>query len=204
MPIAIFGLDWTMELAYLACAAAGGTVLVLQTVLMLFGVGDAHPDVDMHHDVGGDAGDGGDTEGHDGAFGLLSVRAVASFFTIFGLTGWLGLTQAWHPSLTLLVAFVAGLAVMLLVAWMLRMQMKLQTKGNLDPANAIGQAARVYLRIPGRNSGFGKVTLKLQGRTAEFNAFTLGDELPTGALVKINRMSTPDTFEVGALKEERT
>jgi hypothetical protein len=48
MPIAIFGLEWTMELVYMACAAAGGTVLVLQTVLMLFGVGDSHPDVDVH------------------------------------------------------------------------------------------------------------------------------------------------------------
>lgn len=202
MPIAIFGFDWTMEFTYLACAAAGGTVLVLQTLLMLFGVGDGHPDVDMHHDVGGDHADGSGE--HDGAFGLLSVRAVASFFTIFGLTGWLGLTQGWNPNLTVLVAFVAGLAVMLLVGWMVRMQMRLQTKGNLDPTNAIGLSARVYLRIPGKNSGFGKVTVKLQGRTAEFNAFTLGDELPTGALVKITRLSTPDTFEVGALKEERT
>jgi hypothetical protein len=201
MPIAIFGLDWTMELVYMACAAAGGTVLVLQTVLMLFGVGDGHPDVDMHHDVGADAGDGSG-EGHDGAFGLMSVRAVASFFTVFGLTGWLGVTQGWRAHVTVLVAVGSGLAIMLLVAWLLRMQMRLQSKGNLDPQNALGLSARVYLRIPGKNAGFGKVTVKLQGRTAEFGAFTLGDELPTGALVKIVRMSTPDTFEVVALKEE--
>lgn len=198
MPLAILGLDWTMELTYMACAAAGGTVLVLQTALMLFGVGDGH-DVDLHHDVGAD-GHGGDHP--DGYFSLFSVRAIASFFTFFGLTGWMGTNKEWGPTTTVLAAVAAGLVLMVLVAWMMRMQSKLQSKGNLDPANALGQSARVYLRIPARSGGFGKVTVKVQGRSAEFSAFTLGDELPTGALVKITRMRTPDTFEVEPLKTE--
>ena len=200
-PIAIFGFDWTMELTYVACAALGGTVLVLQTVLLLFGVGDGHPDVDLHHDFGADAHDG--HEGHLGAFNLLSVRAIASFFTFFGLTGWYGTARDWEPSLTVLCAFAIGAVVMVGIAWMLRAQAKLQSMGNLDPRNALGLSARVYLRVPAKNAGFGKITVKLQGRTAEFNAFTTGDELPTGALVKIARMSTPDTFEVVPLPEER-
>lgn len=201
MPLALFGLDWSMQTTYMVCAAAGGTVLVLQTALLLFGVGDGHPDVDFHHDLGGGHGDGG-SDHHDSAFGLLSVRAVASFFTFFGLTGWMGITREWDPTLTVLVATLAGAALMFIVAWLLRMQTKLQSRGNIDPENALGLSARVYLRIPAKNSGFGKVTAKVQGRTVEFNAFTLGNELPTGALVKITRMSTPDTFEVVSLKEE--
>lgn len=195
MAIALLELDWTMELAYMACAAAGGTVLVLQTALMLLGVGDGHGG-DLHHDVdvGGHAGD------HpDGYFSLLSVRALASFFTFFGLTGWLGTSRGWGPTTTVLAAVAAGLALMGLVGWLMRMQSRLQSQGNLDPANALSQSARVYLRIPGHNSGFGKVTVKVQGRTAEFNACTSGSELPTGALVKIARMRTPDTFEVEPL-----
>lgn len=200
MPMAIFGFDWTMELSYMACAAAGGTVLVLQTLLMLFGFGDGG-DADLHHDVGaGDAGDGD----HDSAFGLLSVRAVASFLTFFGLTGWMGTSREWGETTTLLVAIGAGLALMVVVAWMMRMQSKLQSKGNLDPRNAVGLSARVYLRVPGKNAGFGKITVKLQGRTAEFQAFTTGDELPTGALVEIKSMRTPDTFEVVALKSAKS
>jgi hypothetical protein len=194
MPLAILGFDWTMEFVYMACAAAGGTVLVLQTALMLFGVGDGH-DADLHHDMG----DGGDHP--DGTFGLFSVRAIASFFTFFGLTGWLGTNNGWNPTVTVLGATGAGLALMVVVGWMMRMQSKLQSRGNLDSKNALGQSARVYLRIPGRNAGFGKVTVKIQGRTAEYSAFTLGDELPTGALVRITRMSTPDTFEVARLEE---
>lgn len=194
MPIAMLGFEWTMEFTYMACAAAGGTVLLLQTALMLFGVGDGHADVDGHHDLGGDG------DSHDSSFGLFSVRAIASFFTFFGLTGWMGTTKDWDPTVTVLVAVASGLVLMVLVAWMLRMQLKLQSRGNLEPANALGQSARVYLRIPGNNTGFGKVTVKIQGRSAEFSAFTMGEGLPTGALVKITRMSTPDTFEVTPLQ----
>jgi hypothetical protein len=197
MSLALFGLDWSMELTYVACAAAGGTVLLLQTALMLFGVGDGH-DVDLHHDVG----PAGHPDHPDGYFSLFSVRALASFFTFFGLTGWMGTSKGWGTTTTIFTAIGAGLALMVLVAWMMRMQSKLQSKGNIDPANALGESGRVYLRIPGKNSGFGKVTVKVQGRTVEFNAFTHGDELPTGALVKIARMRTPDTFEVEALKTE--
>lgn len=197
MLIAVFGFDWTMELTYMACAAAGGTVLVLQTALMLFGVGDGH-DVDLHHDVGA----GGHGDHPDGYFSLFSVRAIASFFTFFGLTGWMGTNNGWGPTTTVFGAVGAGLALMVLVAWMMRLQSKLQSKGNMDSANALGQSARVYLRIPAKNTGFGKVTVKIQGRSAELNAFTMGPELPTGALVKITRMRTPDTFEVESLKAE--
>ena len=200
MPTAIFGFDWTIELSYMACAAAGGTVLVLQTLLMLFGVGDGH-DADLHHDVGADGHDG---EHADGAFSLLSVRAVASFLTFFGLTGWMGTSKGWGEITTILSAVGAGLVLMVIVAWMMRMQSKLQSKGNLDPRNALGQSARVYLRVPAKNSGFGKITVKVQGRSAEFNAFTLGDELATGALVEVKSMRTPDTFEVVALKNTKS
>jgi len=187
------GFDWSMEFAYMACAAAGGTVLLLQFLLTLFGIGDGHDgDFDGDHDV--DHG--------DGAFSLFSVRALASFFTFFGLTGWLGTSNGWGPLRTSLVALGAGLALMALVAWLMHLQLKLKSEGNLNPANAVGLSARVYLRIPGNNSGTGKITVKVQGRTAEFSAFTNGPELPTGALVKVARMSTPDTFEVTALTEE--
>lgn len=202
MPLAFLGFDWTLSLAYVACAAAGGTVLVLQMVLMMLGIGDGHPDMDLHHefDAAGAGHDGGDHPEH--VFSLLSIRAIASFFTFFGLTGWFGSMKGWDPTLTLLAACAAGFAMLLVVAWMMKAQSKLQSQGNLDPKGAVGLTGRVYLRIPAANGGFGKVQVKLQGRTAEFSACTAGAELPTGALVRLARMQTPDTFEVVALEEK--
>jgi hypothetical protein len=81
---------------------------------------------------------------------------------------------------------------------------RLTSKGNLDPQRAVGSPARVYLRIPGKNTGRGKITVSIQGRTMEFVAFTQGDELPTGSECRIVGMTTKDTFEVSALGSETT
>jgi hypothetical protein len=200
MQLSLFVVDWSMQTVYLICAAFGGTVLVIQTLLLLFGLGHGDLDVPAHdvdvsgHDLHGDHGSGG--------FGLFSIRALASFFTFFGLGGLLGASRGWDPLVTVIVATAAGGALMLAVAWLFRLQGRLQSRGNLDPRNAVGLSARVYLRVPPRNSGVGKVSVKVQGRTAEFQAFTQGEELPTGALVKLTRLSTPDTFEVVPLREE--
>ena len=173
--------------------AGGGAVLVLQTLLLLFGAVDA--DVDLDADADGDVS--------DGSVSLFSLRAIASFFTFFGLTGWYGMAREWSGTQTVLVATAAGFALMVVVAWMMAMQSRLQSKGNLNASNAVGKTARVYLRIPAEEAGFGKIQVKVQNRTVELNAFTKGDELPTGAVVRVTRMTTPDTFEVELAKEEK-
>jgi hypothetical protein len=194
MFVSLIEMDWSMTTIYMACAAGGGSLLILQTLLLLLGWGDADVDLDADTDI--DAG--------DGAFSIFSLRAVVSFFTFFGLTGWLGTTRGWDPMLTVFAAAASGTSLMFVVAWLMAMQTKLESKGNIDPKNAVGKTARVYLRVPARNDGVGKITVNIQSRSAEYTAFTNGDELPTGATVRITRMTTPNTFEVVALTEEKS
>ncbi|MEM7518417.1 MAG: hypothetical protein AAF368_16030, partial [Planctomycetota bacterium] len=78
-------LNFDMHFLFMACAAVGGTVMTLQMILLLLG-GDAS-DFDADGDVEFDA--------DDGTFGLLSVRTIAAFLTLFGLTGWYGLVEGW-------------------------------------------------------------------------------------------------------------
>lgn len=177
-----------IELLCLGCAVFGGVVLLLQTVMSLFG-GDHG---DMHHDVG-------DPAGHDSAANLISVRSVSAFIAFFGLASWGGLQAGWSPFLALGVGLVSGTLMLLAVALLFRLPTKMHSEGNLDPHNAVGQVAHVYLRIPAGNSGKGKITLVLQGRTAEFHACTRGEEIPTGAEVRIAKLITTDTFEVESL-----
>lgn len=188
----LFDVDWSLLTLYMACAAGGGALLILQTLLLLFGVGDADIDADADMDVGVS----------DGSFSLFSIRALVSFFTFFGLTGWWGTSAGLSGPVTLLLAVLAGALLMVAVAWLMHLQSKLQSKGNLEPQRAVGKTARVYLRIPAENQGHGKITVKVQGRSVELNAFTRGAELPTGATCRVVQMTTPDTFEVVSLKEE--
>jgi hypothetical protein len=187
-----------METVYIGCAAAGGTVLVLQTVLLLFGGGTHDGDFHLDH---GDIGQSGSGETHatDTGIGLFSVRTIAAFMTFFGLVGWYGLGAGWSPLVTIGAALVAGFVMLFAVAWMFHAQKKLAASGTVDLAGAVGHPARVYLRIPEKNAGKGKITLVLQGRSVELNAFTNGAPIATGAEVRVVRQVTGDTFEVEPL-----
>lgn len=182
-------MSWSLITVYMGCAAVGGTVLAIQFVLLLFG-GDAHD---------GDAG----VDHHEGdsdSLGFLSVRAVAAFLTFFGLTGWWGTDAGWGTGTALFASLGAGAAMMGVVAWLFSLQRKLYSEGNVDPANAVGQCGRVYLRIPANHAGKGKITVSVQGRSKQYEATTAGPELPTGCEVRVLRMTTPTSFEVAALE----
>jgi hypothetical protein len=188
-----------MQTVYLGCAAAGGTVLLIQTLMMLFGGPDHDPGaLHVDHPDIGNAGSG-EHHGGDTGLSLLSVRSIAAFLTFFGLAGWGGTNSGWGTFPTIGGALLAGTAMLFAVAWIFSFQKKLYSEGNLDPRNAVGLTARVYLRIPAQNSGRGKITVAVQGRTHEFSAWTAGPEIPTGQEVKVLRQVTADTFEVAPL-----
>lgn len=179
-----------MLTVYFACAALGGGITLLQLVLGLFGLGgdelDAADGVDAL-----DAADGTDAGMH-----LFSVRALAGFVLMFGLVGWAGTSAGWPDPVVAFVAFLAGASMLVLVAWILSLQQKLDSTGNLVPDDAVGEVARVYLRIPGSSAGQGKITVVIGGRTAEYSATTPGTDIPTGAEVRVLRMTSPGIFEV--------
>jgi hypothetical protein len=180
------------ELVYMSCAAAGGTVLVVQAALSMLGLDDAH---DAGHGADGALG------AHEADHGLplLSLRAIAAFLTFFGLGGWWADARGLAPMWSAPIGFSAGASTMLLVAWIVRAQRRLNSEGTLELARAVGLHARVYLRVPAARSGQGKVSVMLQGRSAELSAWTDGPELPTGAQVRIDQQLGPDVFLVSRL-----
>ena len=181
--------EWTMVKVYIACAVAGGTVLIGQTGLNLFGLGgdtDVDPDVDVDDLEGGDS------------LNFLSMRALAGFLTFFGLVGWGGTTSGWGTGTTVALSFLAGAFVMVLVAWIMAFFRRLTASGNVDAKGAIGATAQVYLRIPANRSGRGKIQVQVQGREVELEAVTAGDEIPTGSACRVLRQVTQGVFEVEA------
>jgi len=182
---------WGMIKIYIACAVAGGSVLVGQTGLNLFGLGDADTDVDPDVDVD-------DIEGGDD-LNFLSIRALAGFLTFFGLVGWAGAGSGWPTWGHVGAASLSGAAVMVLVAIIMRFFRRMQSSGNVKPESAVGSIATVYLKVPGQRTGRGKITVSIQGRSMEFEALTAGKELPSGSECRILKMTTENTFEVGSL-----
>ncbi len=209
-----------MTAVFIVCAAIGGTVLVVQFVMALIGLGGDAFDIDVSGDVGHDfSGDfhgdvDGDFQGEthpldhldipDGhvsstwLFGIISLRTVVAALAFFGLAGlWAETTGASAPSV-LLVAVAAGAAAMMGVYWMMRGMRKLQADGSVRIQRSVGRHGNVYLRIPGNRSGSGKIQFNLQNRTMEYSAITSGPDLPTGAKVVVVGVVNPTTLEVQA------
>ena len=182
--------EWSLAKIYISCATAGGALLVIQLLLGLFGFGASDvdvEDVDVSEPSVGDSGE---------SLNLLSLRAIASFLALFGLVGWYGTSAGWSQPKAAMIALLAGVGTMLLVAWMMRTLLRLSESGTLDPSEAVGKVATVYLRIPGNRSGKGKITVSIRGRSVELSAVTSGSELPTGSECQVVAMTAGDTFEV--------
>jgi hypothetical protein len=93
---------------------------------------------------------------------------------------------------------VAGIAALYGVYWIMRGMYQLRSEGNVRLVRAVGLPANVYLRIPARNSGLGKIQINLQNRTMEYQAATAGEEIPTGASVTVVGVIDANTVAVQA------
>ena len=193
-------------------ALIGGTVLGFQFVMLLLGVGgDDGPDGAGHdvggadgHDFGGDLGDGSmdhsfDHAGHGANwfYEMLSLRTLSAAFAFFGIAGKTALANGWSQPRAFVVAVLAGFAAMYLVYWLRKQVFKLQHAGNENIRNAIGLPATVYVPIPAKRGGMGKVTFQLQNRTVEYQAVTEDDQrLKTGQKVVVVGIVNSDTVRV--------
>jgi hypothetical protein len=193
-----------MTAVYLACVILGGAFLVYQFVTSLLGVGDQHDlavDHELPHDLDHDgAHDALDHEHeHSWFVGVLSIRALVAALVFFGIGGMIGTSGEHDPVFTFLAAVAMGVVAMFTVAWMMRGLSRLRAEGTLRIERTVGFGGDVYLTIPARRAGAGKVTLTVQGRTVEMAAVT-DDEaaLPTGSKIVVVGVVDGNTVEVSA------
>jgi hypothetical protein len=193
-----------MTIFYTICAIVGGTVLVCQFVLSVTGMSDADDfDDGSHVDAGVDHLEAGhhDVHPHHGSnwfFGVITLRTVTAALTFFGLTGLaLGAGGTQH-STTLIASVGSGVVALYLVHWMMRSLALLRAEGTVRIDKAVGAVGNVYVPIPGKNVGRGKVQLTLQGQTVELSATTEHGPLSTGARIVVTRVTGPDAVEVVA------
>ena len=189
-----------MEAIFFYSAVIGGSFLVIQTILNVIGIGASSLDIGD-----GEVSEAVEFDGdaaHSMFLHVLSLRALVAFFTFFGLGGMAGDAAGLEPRMTIFLAVGAGLASMLIVAYVMNLLMGLHSSGTLDMKNAVGTTGRVYLRIPAEKAGQGKVHVTVQGRTVEARAVTAGPELPTGAAAKVVRLVDSGTLEVQSAEED--
>jgi hypothetical protein len=189
-------------------------------------LGLSHGEADIGHDLGGHdvhVGESHDAAGHEVAdhdsstnaqtphhasrgdapvhdatwiFSIITFRTMVAAVTFFGLAGMAAQSAEFAPGRTFVIALAAGGAAMYGVHQMMQLLYKLRSDGTARIERSLGQTDSVYLRIPGGNSGVGKVTVNLRDRTVEYLAVTSHGPLPTGAKIVVTRVVSSDTVEV--------
>ncbi|MEZ4903303.1 MAG: serine protease [Spirosomataceae bacterium] len=163
-------------------------IFLLQTLLTFMG-GDASDGLDADFD--------GDLSHTSGPFQLFTFRNLVNFLLGFGWTG-IGFYSV-IPNKMVLVALsvVVGLGLVGLFFIIIKQISKLSQDNTMRIENAIGKTAQVYLVIPARQEGYGKIHVSIQNTLRELNAITKNSQpIPTGASVKITEILTDGTLVV--------
>ncbi len=200
---------------FLIAAVVGGTILVCQFALTLFGLG--HGGGDFGHHMGGgfhgDAHVGGDVHGDHAssghtdsnqehtnsgrAFSVISFRTLVAAAAFFGVSGRVAMSAGYASSTSLILAIIVGVAAMYGMYWLMRLISGLDSTGNERISNAVGRPATVYLPIPATRKGAGKVQLSMQNRIVEYQALTDDPQpLKTGEAVEVVGVAGGDTVYV--------
>lgn len=200
-------IEWWESLTLLqqifTCMAVPATlILIIQSILLLFGIGfggsdgdagDISSDFDSDIDTDISMADIGDIDGStqfdvnaasdfdpDTSGGDINDTSGLSLFTIRGIVaffsvgGWTGLVLSKYTSsyIAIPIAFIAGTAALVGIALLFKYAMRFQDKGNIDIKNAIGKVGSVYLTIPANKTGKGKINVMVQERFVELDAVT--------------------------------
>lgn len=198
----------------LYCIAIPATlILLIQTILLIVGIGGSGEGIDISDTSGLDTGDFGgidgdafdfdsavgdvdiDTGGADGGDGfvphemgllsLFTMQGIVSFFCIFSWSAII-LVAVLNTLFALAIAFVLGFLSMAGVAQIIRLSSKLAQNGTLNMKVLLGETGTVYLPIPANGKGHGKVYVQLSERFIECDALCESEKsLPTNTTIRV-------------------
>ena len=217
-----------LQRVMLFIAVPATLLLLIQTVMLLIGLGSGEEDADgadldgdgipdsmeaetvdldgdgipdgLHEGIHSDGDAGADNDAHGSLLSglhIFTIRGFITFFTLFGWSGLLFLTLGLHWLLSLFLAVQIGIIGMVVVAVILREAMHLQSDGTLDVRNALGKRGNVYLTVPAKGQGTGKVNVTVQEQLREFEAVTRETvPIPTGSEIVVVGLTEDGTLVV--------
>lgn len=216
--------EWWGSLALFSqimyCVALPATIILLiQAVMIIIGFG---PDNDMGVDTSDTSGLDGDMSGADGvdavdptdltdikdvhdggnpadagSMHFFTIQGFVTFLAVFGWSGVILFGSTQNIIISVIVAFVLGLAAMFGVAKLLQVTAKLAQNGTVNTRNLLGAKGTVYLVIPASGDGKGKVNVVTDERFLEYDAITDGDEaLPDGTSVRVTDIRSGNVLVV--------
>lgn len=200
----------------LYCVAIPSTlILVIQSILIIAGLGDGAPDINVSDtsgldmpgcDCAGcdpteaiDAAAGGDivNPADAGAMHLFTFQGIITFLCVFAWAGILTYMGCGLIPVALIVGFILGAGAMFGVAKIIQLMGRLAESGNIVAKKYLGETGTVYIPIPADGAGRGKVNISLGERYVEFEAITEEPvELKSGEAVRVTDIRSENILVV--------
>ncbi|MGJ7032620.1 NfeD family protein [Niabella hirudinis] len=168
MPSLLQGFWWVAIIASI--------IFLIQTVLTFAG---------GHGADGINADFDGDLTGADAPFQMFSLRNMVNFLMGFGWTGIAFFHSMENKALLVALAVVVGIFFVLLFFVVIRQIMKLTEDNTFNAEKLVGKSGEVYLTIPEKRSGLGKIQISYNNTSHELAAVTEGERLLSGTPVKV-------------------
>lgn len=150
----------------------------IQTVATFMGLGGADADTDF------------ETETHDGdmPFELFTLRNLINFLLGFSWGGISLYNLIENKAVLILAAVLTGIFFVAVFFFIIKQLLKLGEDNSFTYEKTIDKTGTVYLTIPERKSGAGKIQISIGGSIHELPALTENDKIETGSLVKVIRV----------------
>ncbi len=148
-------------------------IFIVQSIMSLIGAHASEgfdTDFDTHTDGGG----------HGDGFHLFSFRNFVNFLLGFGWTG-ISFYGFIHNQYVLIgVAILIGVIFVWLFFFIISQLQRLAEDNSFQIMDTLYKEADIYLKIPAKRQGMGKVLISVNGAVHELEAMTDGEEIPSG------------------------
>ena len=152
---------------------------IFQT-LMIF-IGGGHTDgTDADFDTDGSHFDGTDTP-----LQLLSLRNFINFLLGFSWTGISFYTTITNKVGLFALSLGVGFLFLYFFFMILKKVQQLSEDNSFNIENTLFKTAEVYLPIPEKKSGKGKIMISVKGAFHELDAMTENESIPSNTIVKV-------------------
>ncbi|WP_018343802.1 hypothetical protein [Cytophaga aurantiaca] len=165
-------------------------IFLIQTIMTFIGA-DGADGIDADFD--------GDLEHGDSHFQLFSFRNLINFLLGFSWTG-ISFFNRIPNALLVVVSIAVGSLFIYMFFVIIRELQKLAEDNSFTYEETVNKSADVYLTIPGKKAGKGKILISVRGSVRELDAMTDNeDKIPTGSVVKVVRIEHDNILLVETL-----
>jgi hypothetical protein len=185
-----FGEFDTLLKVFWYLAIPSSLIFLIQTVITFLGM-DATDGLEADFDS--------NLEGSEGPFQFFSFRNLVHFMLGFGWTGISFYSMIENKTLLIGIALMVGLGFVAIFFLIISQIKKLAEDNTFKISETLGKTGEVYLTIPEKKSGTGKVQISVKGSFKELRAITDSETLKSGTLIKVKSIDSDNILVVEKL-----